>query len=107
MRSAITVRLLLVLAFVTLTPPPSWADALFSPWIGLVNGTKPVDGSRAFGWTAAGMRGGVAGIEVDFGFSPGFFDTPADSSALTAMGNLIVGIPLGGARGAGVRPYVT
>ena len=29
------------------------------------------------------------------------------NNVLTAMGNVIIGIPIGGTKGAGVRPYVT
>jgi hypothetical protein len=56
------------------------------------------------GW----MGGGVIGLEADFGYAPNFFGTQGtygSNSVTDLMGNLIVGIPAGGTRGAGVRPY--
>ena len=45
---------------------------------------------------------------VDFGYNPSFFGTQNDfgnNSVLNLMGNVIVGVPMGGTRGKGVRPY--
>jgi opacity protein-like surface antigen len=70
----------------------------------------PGDGRNSFGVSAGGMGGGVFGAEFDFGYSPNFFDEDSvfgKNNVLTAMGNLIIGIPFGGQRGAGLRPYVT
>ena len=79
----------------------------FRPGPAVIRGNEPAEGRHAFGWTAGGMRAGIIGGEVDFGFSPNFFDEPVDNSALTVMGNLIIGIPVGGTTGGGLRPYVT
>ena len=56
------------------------------------------------------MGAGIIGGEVDFGWSPSFFGTTRDfgnNSVIDLMGNLIVGVPVGGTRGAGIRPFVT
>src|SRR5260370_32444892 len=56
------------------------------------------------------MSGGILGAELDLGWSPSFFGTTNDfgnNSVIDVMGNLIVGIPVGGTHGAGVRPYAT
>jgi opacity protein-like surface antigen len=56
------------------------------------------------------MGAGIIGGEVDFGYSPSFFGTETDfgnNTLLTLMGNLIIGVPVGGTTGGGVRPYVT
>jgi hypothetical protein len=60
-----------------------------------------------FGASIAFMGAGVFGVEGDFGYSPDFYgkNDTGGSSALTATGNLIIGIPLGGQKGFGVRPY--
>ena len=53
------------------------------------------------------MGGGVFGFESDFAYSPDFYgktDT-GGSRAFTATGNLLIGIPFGGQKGFGVRPY--
>ena len=107
MTRAIAIRILLATVFGVWAPAASSADALFSPWAGGIRGNEPAKGRRAFGWTAGGMRAGIIGGEVDFGFSPNFFDEPVDNSALTVMGNLMIGIPVGGTTGVGLRPYVT
>jgi len=60
------------------------------------------------------MGAGVFGFEADLAYTPTFFDmTSADNNAAfssdnvtTAMANLIVGIPVGGQHGHGIRPYV-
>jgi opacity protein-like surface antigen len=56
------------------------------------------------------MGAGIIGGEFDFGLSPSFFGTKSEfgsNSVMTAMGNVIVGIPLGGQYGPSVRPYFT
>jgi hypothetical protein len=107
MRRSSTVLVLVAATIAVWLPAPAFADALFSPWASVILGNEPAEGRRAFGWTAGGMRGGVIGGEIDLGFAPNFFDQPLDNSALTVMGNLIIGIPVGGMRGGGLRPYVT
>lgn len=106
MRRALHMFLVLTVLAV-LTPSPASADGLFSPWAGVNLGNAPVEGRRAFGVTAGAMGGGFLGGEFDFGFSPNFFDEPVDNSALTLMANLLIGIPIGGTTGGGVRPYGT
>jgi opacity protein-like surface antigen len=98
-------------------PAVAHADSYVSPWAAVQFGGKLTDvredvdrGRAAFGVTAGGMGGGVIGGEFDFGYSPSFFGTANDfgnNTVITAMGNIIVGIPIGGTRGGGVRPYVT
>ena len=128
MKSAMkhALRVVLVLVFVTAMAKPASADWLFTPYIGYVLGgaanTVDVDTldegfeQRAtFGGSLATMGGGILGLEFDFGYSPNFFQLTeggedfeffdVDSSLTTLMANLIVGIPIGGSSGAGVRPY--
>jgi opacity protein-like surface antigen len=68
-----------------------------------------------FGGSLAAMGGGVFGLEFDFGYAPNFFQLTeggedfeffdVNSSLTTLMGNVIIGIPIGGSSGVGVRPY--
>ena len=53
------------------------------------------------------MGGGVLGLEADIANSPDFFGKTdlGGSSVLTATGNLLFGIPIGGQHGVGFRPY--
>ena len=97
-------------------PAPARADGMFIPFIG-VNfggsaGRRPIADaieSERVDWGAslAWMGAGVFGFEADFGYSPDFFGRSdvGGSSVLSAMGNVVIGIPLGGQSGFGVRPY--
>lgn len=70
---------------------------------------RRLDLGAALGW----MGGGIIGWEVDFGWSPNFFEDTrgpgnfefGDSNVTTLMGNVVVGIPVGGQTGGGIRPY--
>ncbi len=61
------------------------------------------------------MGAGIFGFEVDFGYAPNFFESTegdadfdyGDSNVTTLMGNVILGIPIGGQTGLGIRPYVS
>jgi hypothetical protein len=101
-------------------PAPASAEGYISPWIGVNFGQNPFDslrngdeikgGRTSFGVTGGYMGAGIIGGEVDFGYSPSAFGDKSDfgsNNVLTTMANVIVGIPIGGTRGAGVRPYVT
>lgn len=114
----------LVLIASLAAPSRAAADWLFTPfaginWGGTVNFLEGEDfedrfRQRAtFGASLGWMGAGALGFELDFGFSPNFFDATVDtdfgfddSSVTTLMANLIIGAPIGGQRGAGIRPYV-
>ena len=93
-----------------LAPIQARADGFFSPWVGSAFGSSLDNGQTTFGVTGGAMGAGIIGGEVDFGYSPSFFGTKSDfgnNTVIDLMGNLIVGVPLGGTHGAGVRPYAT
>jgi opacity protein-like surface antigen len=92
------------------SPAVASADGFVSPWIGSNFSTDPDDGKRTYGITAGAMGGGIIGGEFDFGYSPNFYGDAGGlggSNLLNLMGNVVIGIPIGGQRGSGVRPYVT
>jgi opacity protein-like surface antigen len=94
---------------IVLAPVQARADGWIVPWIGSAFGSSIDNGRGTFGVSAGGMGGGVVGGEVDFGYNPSFFGTKTDfgnNSVINVMGNVIVGIPIGGTYGASVRPYV-
>jgi opacity protein-like surface antigen len=110
-----------------MTPVRASADWLFTPFVGGNFGgnasfsdsnatfddevEKRVDFGASLGW----MGNGIVGFEVDFGYSPNFFANTigdgdfefGDSNATTLMGNFLVGAPIGGQTGGGVRPYAS
>jgi hypothetical protein len=93
-------------------PVQARAEGYVSPWLGVNWGTgNQVDHGRgAFGVNAGAMGKGVIGAEAGFGYSPSFFGTNNDfghNTVIDAMGNLIVGMPMGGTRGKGLRPFAT
>jgi len=101
-----------------LIPAQARADWIFTPFIGanLHNeddtlGLDTKNGTVNFGGSLAWMGAGVFGVELDFGYAPNFFEqqntSEFDGNVTTLMGNLIVGIPIGGQTGGGVRPYVS
>jgi opacity protein-like surface antigen len=120
-------KLLLSSALVlALMPATASADWLFTPFIGANFGAnasfgdfddfddefeRRVDFGASLGW----MGAGIVGFEVDFGYSPNFFqDTRGDanfefgdSNVTTLMANVLVGAPIGGQTGPGVRPYAS
>jgi opacity protein-like surface antigen len=73
-------------------------------------GSQVENGRGGFGVNAGGMGAGIIGAEAAFGFNPSFFGSDNDfgtNTVLDLMGNVIVGIPIGGRYGPGFRPYVT
>jgi opacity protein-like surface antigen len=108
------------------SPTRASADWLLTPFIGANFGgganfgdfndfddefEKRLDLGASLGW----MGGGIVGFEVDFGWSPNFFENTigsgdfefGDNNVVTLMGNVLVGIPIGGQTGPGIRPYAS
>jgi Outer membrane protein beta-barrel domain len=96
-------------------PAAARADVFLVPFAGINFGG---DSGKEFGdavdaenitWgvSLGYMGSGIFGVEADFGYSPEFFGTSdlGDSRVVTLMGNLLLGVPLGGQSGFGVRPY--
>ena len=106
------VKTLIAVTAVALVAAPrsASADGFVSPFIGANFAADSASGRSNFGIGAGYMGAGIAGVEFDFGYAPNFFGGAGrfgDNNVMTAMGNLIVGIPAGGTRGSGVRPYGT
>jgi opacity protein-like surface antigen len=91
-------------------PAVARADGFVSPWVSANGGSNFDNGRAGFGVNAGAMGAGIIGGEVDFGWSPSFFGNKSDfgnNSVIDFMGNLIVGVPVGGQHGAGIRPFVS
>jgi len=96
-------------AAVVFAPLQARADGFVTPWVGSAFGSNIQNGQTTLGVSAGGMGAGIIGGEADFGWSPSFFGTKTDfgnNTVMNLMGNLIVGVPVGGQHGPGVRPYV-
>lgn len=109
-------KYLIAAAFlVAFAPNSARGDWLFTPSLGTTfgadtNGREHFTYEVAFGW----MGSGIFGWEADLSFTPEFFegndndfDFDGGSNVVTAMGNAIIGLPFGGQRDAGFRPYLT
>ena len=108
-------------------PAKASADWLFTPFIGMNWGGNAeftdfsgdfedeFEQKMNFGASLSWMGAGALGFEVDFGYSPNFFQNTAgdddfefgDSNVTTLMANLKVGVPFGGQTGGGIRPYAS
>lgn len=111
--------IVLFVAALAVHPATASADAWFSPYVGtlfggsagdLADAVEAVDNAKdlTYGFSFGGMGGGVFGAEFDFGYTPHYYgsDSAVDSSnLLTLQGSLLIGIPVGGQSGAGLRPY--
>jgi hypothetical protein len=94
-------------------PGTAQADWLFTPSIGAgfggsASGREHLTWGSSIGW----MGAGAFGWEADLAYTPEFFEGDDDdfdfvdtSNVTSFMANLIVGAPIGGTTGGGVRPY--
>ncbi|HUR34904.1 MAG TPA: outer membrane beta-barrel protein [Vicinamibacterales bacterium] len=90
-----------------LAPAQARAEGYISPFAGVHFGNDQLEKKFVFGADAGWMGAGIIGGEVDFGWAPDAFGESVDNHLLDVMGNLIIGVPIGGTSGRGVRPYVT
>ena len=99
-RGGIKALILAAAVAVVWSPTPASADGFVSPWVGSNFAKEPHDGLGSFGVTAGSMGAGIIGGEFDFGYSPSFWDKDVfgNNNVLDLMGNVIVGIPIGGQR---------
>ena len=117
---------LLVLMVSAFAPSKASADWMLTPFVGVTWGSgasfkdaignldDEFDTRGIYGASLTWMGAGVFGAELDFAWAPNFFESSAaegfdygDNNVTTLMGNLILGIPIGGQTGGGIRPYVT
>lgn len=117
----------LALVAVAGAPSKASADWLFTPFVGVNWGgtagfndaigdfEDKFERQSTFGASLSWMGAGALGFEIDFGYSPNFFENTTgsgdfqfgDSNVTTLMANLKLGAPIGGQSGGGVRPYAS
>ncbi len=107
--------LLIAALAVVLAPATASADWLFTPNIGTgfggaASGRQHMTWGASLGW----MGEGIFGWEADLAYTPEVFESDDDdldafdsSNATSFMGNVIIGVPVGGQLGPGFRPYVS
>lgn len=98
-----------------LAPSTARADWLFTPNIGTgfggaASGREHLTWGASLGW----MGEGIVGWEADLAYTPEFFEgddddlDPIENDNVTSfMGNVLIGVPIGGQLGPGFRPYVS
>src|SRR5262245_19330097 len=104
-----------VMFALSMAPSVARADGLIVPFFGVNFGGDSgqslgtATNADRFNWgvSFAWMGGGVFGFEGDFGYSPDFFGKTdlGGSKAVTVTGNVLLGVPFGGQKGFGIRPY--
>jgi hypothetical protein len=102
--------IVLATAALVLAPAQARAEGYVSPWVAANAGSGFDNGRAGFGTQAGWMGAGIVGGELDFGYSPSFFGTKNDfgnNTVIDLMGNVIIGVPIGGTYGKSVRPFVT
>jgi len=117
----------LVFMVTAAAPAKASADWLFTPFIGMNFGGSVTfndafgdfddefEKRANFGASLAWMGAGAIGFELDFGYAPNFFESTegeadfdyGDNNVTTFMANLVVGAPIGGQTGLGIRPYAS
>ena len=117
----------LVFMVTAAVPTRASADWLFTPFIGMNFGGSVTfndefgdfddefEKRSTFGASLAWMGAGAIGFELDFGYSPNFFESTegeadfdyGDNNVTTFMANLVLGAPIGGQTGVGIRPYAS
>ena len=97
--------------FVLAPAAPARADVVLTPYVGSLFGGDLSGNTASFGANAAFMGGGIFGAELGFNYAPEFVKASVnndDIAQMSLMGNLIVGIPIGGSDQPGhLRPYLT
>lgn len=95
-------------------PAQARADWIFTPYVGANFGGDTIDNNIAYGASFGFMGGGIFGLELDVSYSPNFYDVSdrfdlfdSEGNVTSVMGNIIIGVPFGGTRGGGVRPYAS
>lgn len=88
-------------------PSQARAEGYISPFAGVHFGNDQIEKKPVYGVNAGFMGAGILGAEVDFGWAPDAFGESVDNRLVDLMANLIVGVPVGGTTGPGIRPYVT
>src|SRR5262245_29697612 len=111
---------MMVLALTVTMASSARADWHLSPFVGANFGGSADNGNLqdaagdtnkfTYGFDFGWMGAGILGFDVDFAYTKNFFGDPdiiRDNHLFTLIPGVIVGIPIGGQTGGGIRPYAT
>jgi len=106
----VSALLLVASFFLVFGAAPARAEVTLTPFIGsLFSGDLP-NAKADYGASATFMGGGIFGAEILFNYAPRFVPASTVSPAVAQaglMGNLVIGVPIGGDAGKSIKPYVT
>lgn len=93
----------------TVLPASAQTEGLLTPFIGVAFDSPVDDQNRLVYGGALGFAGPIVGFEVDYGYSPNFFEAAdefgsfgREGSVTTLMGNVLLSLP-----NRQVKPYFT
>jgi opacity protein-like surface antigen len=89
------------------TPRTAAADGILAGFVGKNLGGDTLTKTTVYGGVLGGVQPKGVGFEVDFGYSPDFFDTEKDLGIKTSMTTLMGNLVVGGAAARGVAPFVS
>jgi opacity protein-like surface antigen len=105
---------LIAAVVVLLAPGSARADWLVTPSLGAAFGGNTTGEQLTYGASIGWMGAGIFGWEAEFAYTPEFFggddndiDFLGSSNVTSLMVNALLGIPIGGQRGGGFRPYAS
>lgn len=100
-------------------PRAATADTYLAPFVGAnfggavgrpLNAAAQDRGRAAVGATLGAMGGGIFGIELDVSYTKDFYPSNAavasGNNLITVVPALVLGVPIGGQQGLGIRPFV-
>ncbi len=99
----------MLLTFAAAVPASAQTDGLLTPFLGVAFDNPATDENRLVYGGAVGFAGPIVGFEIDYGYSPNFFESEdefgefgSEGSVTTLMGNVLVSLP-----NRRVKPYFT
>jgi len=105
--SARVTTLVVLLVGLMLVPQTARADIFVVPWIGGHGGDAASGSVLDLGGAIGVSAASIVDVDLDVGYSPGYFGSGITSSLLTAMGDVTLGIPFGPGNAPRFRPYLT
>src|SRR5205085_6371182 len=98
---------LIAALMLAVVPAAAHADWLFTPNVGSTFGADAKGHEQfTYGASIGWMGAGILGWEADLSYTPSFFDTSgfkfspdSTNNVVSWMGNVVIGIPVGGQHG--------